>query len=46
VLYLLTSWAEREHVELEALEVTRPTLDDVFLELTASEPPSGERETA
>jgi ABC-2 type transport system ATP-binding protein len=46
VLYLLTSWAEREHVELEGLEVTRPTLDDVFLELTASEPPSGGGESA
>jgi ABC-2 type transport system ATP-binding protein len=34
VLYQLTGWAEREHLELEGLEVTRPTLDDVFLELT------------
>ena len=44
-LYLLTSWAEREHLTLEGLEVTRPTLDDVFLELTASEQPSREGTT-
>jgi ABC-2 type transport system ATP-binding protein len=34
-LYTLTGWAEGQGVELEGLEVTRPTLDDVFLELTA-----------
>ena len=34
-LYRLTGWAERQGVELEGLEVTRPSLDDVFLELTA-----------
>jgi ABC-2 type transport system ATP-binding protein len=34
VLYQLTGWAERGGIELENLEVTRPTLDDVFLELT------------
>ncbi len=34
VLYQLTGWAEREDVDLAGLEVTRPTLDDVFLELT------------
>ena len=33
-LYRLTSWAEQAGVELKGLEVTRPTLDDVFLELT------------
>jgi ABC-2 type transport system ATP-binding protein len=26
-LYELTSWAEREHVELDGLEATRPTLE-------------------
>jgi hypothetical protein len=35
-LYRLTGWAEEQHVELEGLEVTRPTLDDVFLELTGA----------
>jgi ABC-2 type transport system ATP-binding protein len=34
VLYQLTAWAERDGVALVDLEVTRPTLDDVFLELT------------
>jgi ABC-2 type transport system ATP-binding protein len=34
-LFRLTGWAEAQHVELESLEVTRPSLDDVFLELTA-----------
>ncbi len=33
-LYTLTSWAEQAGVELQGIEVTRPTLDDVFLELT------------
>jgi ABC-2 type transport system ATP-binding protein len=33
-LYRLTGWAEQQHVELEGLEVSRPSLDDVFLELT------------
>jgi ABC-2 type transport system ATP-binding protein len=33
-LYELTSWAEREHVELIGLEATRPGLEDVFLQLT------------
>ena len=37
-LFRLTGWAESAHVELEGLEVSRPTLDDVFLELTAEEP--------
>jgi ABC-2 type transport system ATP-binding protein len=33
-LFVLTSWAEQAGVELQGIEVTRPTLDDVFLELT------------
>jgi ABC-2 type transport system ATP-binding protein len=36
-LYRLTGWAEGEHLELAGLEVTRPSLDDVFLELTAKD---------
>jgi ABC-2 type transport system ATP-binding protein len=35
-LYELTSWAERERVELVGLEATRPTLESVFLELTGA----------
>jgi ABC-2 type transport system ATP-binding protein len=33
-LYELTSWAEREGVELAGLEARRPHLEDTFLELT------------
>jgi ABC-2 type transport system ATP-binding protein len=33
-LYELTSWAEREGVELAGLEAVRPTLESVFLDLT------------
>jgi ABC-2 type transport system ATP-binding protein len=32
-LYELTSWAEREGVELAGLEARRPTLEDTFLEV-------------
>ncbi len=36
-LHELTSWAVERGVELEGLEVTRPTLEDVYLELTGGE---------
>ena len=36
-LYRLTSWATHEGVHLAGLEVIRPTLEDMFLELTAQE---------
>jgi ABC-2 type transport system ATP-binding protein len=36
-LYRLTSWATHEGVQLAGLEVIRPTLEDIFLELTAQE---------
>jgi ABC-2 type transport system ATP-binding protein len=35
VLYRLTTWAEHERLPLAGLEVTQPTLEDLFLELTA-----------
>jgi ABC-2 type transport system ATP-binding protein len=35
-LHRLTGWALDQHVELTALEVVRPTLEDVYLELTGS----------
>jgi hypothetical protein len=35
-LYELTSWAEREGVELIGLEARRPQLEDAFLELTGA----------
>ena len=40
VLHLLTSWARDrpDPIELEGLTVTRPSLEDVYLALTASEP--------
>ncbi len=33
-VYRLTDWAEHQHLDLADLEVSHPTLDDVFLELT------------
>ena len=39
-LHDLTGWAIQEGVTLEGLEVLRPTLEDVYLELTA--PPPGD----
>jgi hypothetical protein len=35
-LHRLTGWALEQHVELIGLEVTRPTLEDVYLQLTDS----------
>jgi ABC-2 type transport system ATP-binding protein len=35
-LHRLTGWALEQHVELSALEVSRPSLEDVYLELTDS----------
>jgi ABC-2 type transport system ATP-binding protein len=35
-LHALTGWALERHVELEGLEVRRPSLEDVYLELTAA----------
>jgi ABC-2 type transport system ATP-binding protein len=35
VLYRLTTWAEQQGQRLEGLEVLRPTLEDMFLELTS-----------
>ena len=36
-LHELTGWALEQGVELEGLQVTRPTLEDVYLELTGGE---------
>jgi ABC-2 type transport system ATP-binding protein len=36
-LYELTGWALERDIELEALEVMRPTLEDVYLQLTGGE---------
>jgi len=37
VLFELTSWATERGVELQGLQVSRPTLEDVYLELTGGE---------
>jgi ABC-2 type transport system ATP-binding protein len=37
VLHELTGWAIREGIELEDLRVSRPSLEDVYLELTRDE---------
>jgi len=37
VLYRVLTWAERERLELAGLEVVSPTLEEMFLELTADE---------
>jgi ABC-2 type transport system ATP-binding protein len=41
-LYRLTGWAEREGIELAGLEVRRPSLEDVFLELTGGRAGDGD----
>jgi ABC-2 type transport system ATP-binding protein len=33
-LYDLTSWAVQANISLEGLQVTRPSLEDVYLEIT------------
>jgi ABC-2 type transport system ATP-binding protein len=37
VLYALTSWARERDIELAGLTVTRPSLEDIYLELTTGE---------
>lgn len=39
-LHELSGWALRHGVELAGLEVRRPSLEDVYLELTGEEPPT------
>ena len=41
VLHRLTGWAMERGVVLDGLTVTRPTLEDVYLELTSDAPSSG-----
>jgi ABC-2 type transport system ATP-binding protein len=41
VLNRLTGWALERGLDLEGLEVHRPTLEDIYLELTASGAPEG-----
>jgi ABC-2 type transport system ATP-binding protein len=39
ILYRLLTWAEREQLALTRLDVSRPTLEDMFLELTTEGAP-------
>jgi len=39
LLHAVTSWATAHHVELDGLEVARPSLEDVYLQLTAEDQP-------
>ncbi len=41
-LLVLTTWADRENVRLDGLEVRRPSLEDAFLELTSSDADAGD----
>ncbi len=41
-LLVLTTWADRENVRLDGLEVRRPSLEDAFLELTSSDAQAGD----
>jgi len=41
VLHAVTGWALRAGIELAGLEVTRPSLEDVYLELTGGEAGEG-----
>ncbi|MGH2676496.1 MAG: hypothetical protein ACRDH1_13925, partial [Actinomycetota bacterium] len=36
-LHELTAWALERGIRLESLEVARPTLEDVYLEITGAE---------
>ena len=40
ILFELTSWAVASHVSLSGLEVTRPSLEDVYLEITRESAPT------
>ena len=42
-LYALTQWANERGLELEELTVSRPSLEDVFLDLAA--PRDGEEDS-
>jgi ABC-2 type transport system ATP-binding protein len=41
VLHELTSWAIERGIRLEDLAVSRPSLEDVYLEITGAPPPGG-----
>ena len=41
VLHDLTGWALAERIDVSSLEIIRPTLEDVYLELTSSSAADG-----
>ena len=41
-LYELIGWAKQNHIDLVGLQVARPTLEDIYLDLTRSEVPANE----
>jgi ABC-type multidrug transport system ATPase subunit len=41
-LHAITGWALEQGIELEGLQVTRPSLEDVYLELTGDQEPGDE----
>jgi ABC-2 type transport system ATP-binding protein len=45
VLHVLTNWAIEHAIDLDGLEVTRPSLEDVYLELIGAEPTVEEQAT-
>ena len=45
-LHTLTGWALEHGVELEELDIVRPTLEDVYLELTGTAPTETARDVA
>jgi hypothetical protein len=45
-LHRLTDWASARDLELAAISVTRPTLEDVYLELVGEQPAAPARATA
>jgi ABC-2 type transport system ATP-binding protein len=43
LLYDLTGWAVQAHVDLEGLEVSRPSLEDVYLQITEDAAATGSK---
>jgi ABC-2 type transport system ATP-binding protein len=41
LLHALTSWALERNLELERLQVTKPSLEDVYLAITSDESGAG-----
>jgi hypothetical protein len=46
LLHELTDWALSASVSLDGLEVSRPTLEDIYLQLTSQDPDAAAAEAA